>query len=77
VLKESLIFRNPKVLQEHLRNLRQTDPAVEVQFATDTGTPSGLEQFADRLTVPPGTNWAGSAEMETDGGFFGGSGLIV
>src|SRR5260370_30395340 len=28
VLKESLIFRNPKVLQEHLRNLRQTDPAV-------------------------------------------------
>ena len=29
VLKEPLIFRNPKVLQEHLRNLRQSDPAVE------------------------------------------------
>ena len=29
VLEESLIFRNPKVLQEHLRNLRQIDPAVE------------------------------------------------
>jgi len=29
VLEESLIFRNPKVLQEHLRNLRQSDPAVE------------------------------------------------
>src|SRR5947208_13585801 len=28
VLEESLIFRNPKVLQEHLRNLRQSDPAV-------------------------------------------------
>src|SRR5207247_10667924 len=29
VLEESLIFRNPKVLQEHLRNLRQIDPAVD------------------------------------------------
>src|SRR4029434_9623389 len=28
VLEESLIFRNPKVLEEHLRNLRQIDPAV-------------------------------------------------
>ena len=28
VLKESLIFRNPEVLQEHLRNVRQRDPAV-------------------------------------------------
>ena len=28
VLKESLIFRYPKVLQEHLRHLRQTDPVV-------------------------------------------------
>src|SRR5207244_10977711 len=29
VLKESLIFRYPKVLQKHLRHLRQIDPAVE------------------------------------------------
>jgi hypothetical protein len=29
MLEESLIFRNPKVLQEHLWNLRQIDPVVE------------------------------------------------
>ena len=29
VLEESLIFRYPKVLQEHLRDLRQIDPAIE------------------------------------------------
>ena len=29
-------------------------PALEVQLATETGTPSGLVQLADRFTVPPG-----------------------
>jgi hypothetical protein len=28
VLKKSLIFRNPKMLQEHLRNLGQIGPVI-------------------------------------------------
>src|SRR5947209_16184148 len=55
----------------------ETAPDVEVQFATETGTPSGLVQFAVRLTVPPGTSSDGLADKETVGGFLGGSGLIV
>ena len=55
----------------------ETVPAVDVQLATDTGTPSGLVQFAERFTVPPGTSSDGLADRETVGGFLGGSGLIV
>jgi len=54
-----------------------TLPAVEVQFATETGTPSGLVQFALRFTVPPGTSDVGFADIDMVGGFFGGSGFTV
>ena len=57
--------------------LPETVPPVEVQLATETGTPSGLVQEAVRLTGPPATTLAGLADKETVGGFFGGSGLIV
>jgi hypothetical protein len=57
--------------------LPETLPLVEVQDATVTGTPSGLVQLADKFTVPPVGRLVGLAEMDTVGGFFGGSGLIV
>ena len=57
--------------------LPETEPPVEVQFATETGTLSGLVQFADRFTVPPVTRSVGFADNDIVGGFFGGSGLIV
>jgi hypothetical protein len=57
--------------------LPETVPVVDVQFATDTGTLSGLLQLADRLTMPPGTRLVGFADNDMVGGFFGGSGLIV
>jgi hypothetical protein len=57
--------------------LPETEPVLEVQLATETGTPSGLVQFAVRLTVPPGTSSDGLADKDMVGGFFGGKGLIV
>jgi hypothetical protein len=57
--------------------LPETDPPVEVQLATETGTLSGLVQEAVRLTAPPATTLAGLADNDMVGGFFGGSGLIV
>jgi hypothetical protein len=54
-----------------------TVPAVEVQLATETGAPSGLLQFAVKLTVPPGVSSVGFADMDMVGGFFGGSGFTV
>src|ERR1700756_3374991 len=55
----------------------ETVPALEVQSATETGTPSGLVQFAVRLTGPPGTSSAGLADIDMVGGFLGGSGFTV
>jgi hypothetical protein len=57
--------------------LPETLPPVEVQVATETGTLSGLVQFADKFTVPPGGRVVGLAEIDTVGGFFGGRGLMV
>src|SRR5579864_232470 len=57
--------------------LPETVPDVAVQFATDTGTLSGLVQFAVRFTLPPVTTLLGLAESDMVGGFFGGSGLMV
>jgi hypothetical protein len=57
--------------------LPETEPDVDVQFATETGTPSGLVQLPERLTVPPGTNSVGFADNDMVGGFFGGSGFTV
>ena len=54
-----------------------TVPEVEVQFATETGTPSGLVQFAVKLTVPPGVSSLGVADIDIVGGFLGGSGFTV
>ena len=57
--------------------LPETLPLLAVQAPTVTGTPSGLVQFADKLTVPPPCKLVGLAEMEMEGGFFGGSGFTV
>src|SRR5215831_15784328 len=57
--------------------LPETEPAVDAQFATDTGTPSGLVQLPERFTVPPGTSSVGFADNDIVGGFFGGSGFTV
>jgi len=50
---------------------------VLVQLATETGTPSGLVQFAEMSTLPPVTTLPGLAERDMVGGFFGGSGFTV
>ena len=57
--------------------LPETDPELDVQFATETGTPSGLVQLPARFTVPPGTRSLGLADKDMVGGFFGGSGFTV
>src|SRR5437899_11446078 len=57
--------------------LPETVPAVEVQLATETGTPSGLVQEADRFTGPPATRLLGLADNDIVGGFFGGNGFTV
>ena len=57
--------------------LPETVPSVVVQLATETGTPSGLVQLADKFTDPPGVNWVGLADKLIVGGFFGGSGFTV
>jgi hypothetical protein len=67
----------PAVLRVAELPLPETVPPVEVQLATETGTPSGLVQEAVKLTGLPATTLAGLADSETVGGFFGGSGLIV
>jgi hypothetical protein len=67
----------PAVLRVAELPLPETVPALEVQFATETGTPSGLVQLADTFTLPPGTRLDGLAESDTDGGFFGGNGFTV
>jgi hypothetical protein len=67
----------PAVLRVPELPLPETLPAVEVQFATETGTPSGLVQVQVMLAEPPITTEDGLAEQLMVGGFFGGSGLIV
>ena len=57
--------------------LPETVPAEDVQFATETGTPSGLVQFPERFTVPPGVRSVGFADRDMVGGFLGGSGFTV
>jgi hypothetical protein len=57
--------------------LPETFPLLAVQFATETGTLSGLVQVAERLTVPPAWRLVGLAETEMLGGFLGGNGLMV
>ena len=44
--------------------LPETEPVLEVQLATDTGTPSGLLQLLERFTVPPGTSSVGFADND-------------
>ncbi len=48
-------------------------PALVVQLATLTGTPSGLVQEHVTDALPPTCRLLGLAEHETVGGFFGGS----
>src|SRR5271157_5493050 len=67
----------PAVFRAAELPLPETLPALEVQFATETGTPSGLMQEAEIFDVPPVTRSEGLAESETVGGFFGGSGFTV
>jgi hypothetical protein len=55
----------------------ETLPPVAVQFATETGTPSGLVQLAVKVTVPPGVTLDGLADSDIVGGFFGGRGFTV
>jgi hypothetical protein len=54
-----------------------TEAPLALQFATETGTPSGLVQFAVNVTGTPCVALEGSAVMLIVGGFFGGSGLMV
>ena len=68
---------SPAVLRVAEFPLPDTVPCVEVQFATDTGTLSGLVQSADTFTAPPGVNSVGLADKLIVGGFFGGSGFTV
>ncbi len=44
----------PSVLRVAELPLPEIVPPLEVQLATETGTPSGLVQFADKFTLPPG-----------------------
>lgn len=67
----------PAVLRVAELPLPEIVPAVEVQLATETGTPSGLVQEADRLTVPPATRLVGLADNDMVGGFLGGNGFTV
>jgi hypothetical protein len=67
----------PAVLSVAEVPVPETVPPVELQFATETGTLSGLVQFADRFTVPPASTLVGLADNEMVGGFFGGRGLMV
>ena len=68
---------NPDVLRVAEFPLPEMVPGVEVQFATETGAPSGLVQLAVTFPAPPGVNSLGLAERLTVGGFFGGSGFTV
>ena len=43
----------PAVLKVAVFPLPDTEPPVEVQFATETGTPSGLVQVQVMLAEPP------------------------
>src|SRR5579871_1426619 len=68
---------NPDVFNTAELPLPETVPPVAVQFATETGTLSGLLQVAERFTFPPVTNSVGLADSDMVGGFFGGSGFTV
>jgi hypothetical protein len=57
--------------------LPETVPAVDVQLATETGTPSGLVQEAETVALPPVTRSAGLADNDIVGGFFGGNAFTV
>ena len=63
----------PVVFNVALPPLPETLPLLAVQFATVTGTLSGLLQVALNATVPPAWTEAGFAESDKVGGFFGGS----
>jgi hypothetical protein len=52
-------------------------PELALQLATEVETPSGLEQLAERFTVPPAGRLVGLAEIDMAGGFLGGNGLTV
>jgi hypothetical protein len=52
-------------------------PELAVQFATVTGTPSGLLQLQFTVTLAPDCTLVGLAEQLMVGGFFGGSGFTV
>ena len=67
----------PEVLKVAVLPLPETVPPLAVQFATETGTPSGLVQEAVRLALPPGATLDGLADNDMVGGFFGGNGLTV
>src|ERR1035438_3541349 len=67
----------PAVLTVAEPPVPETVPPLAVQLATETGTPSGLVQLADKFTVPPDCRLAGLAEREMVGGFFGGSGFTM
>src|ERR1035437_3251902 len=67
----------PAVLKVAELPLPEIVPPVEVQLATEMGTPSGLVQEADRLTLPPATRLVGLADNDMVGGFFGGNGFTV
>src|SRR4029077_5576009 len=53
----------PAVLRVAVLPLPDTEPPVAVQFATETGTPSGLVQVQVMLAEPPITTEDGLAEQ--------------
>ena len=55
----------------------ETVRPLAVQLATETGTPSGLLQLADKFAVAPACRLAALAERDMVGGFFGGKGFTV
>jgi len=68
---------DPAVFRVAELPLPETEPALDVQLATETGTLSGLVQVADKFTLPPVTRFVGLADNDIVGGFFGGNGFTV
>ena len=67
----------PAVFSVAEEPLPEIVPPLAVHAATETGTPSGLVQLADKFTVPPACKLVGLAERDIVGGFFGGNGFTV
>src|SRR5271167_4799779 len=61
----------PAVLSVAAAPALETVPPLAFQSATETGTPSGLVQLADRFTVSPAGTLIGLAETDSVGGFLG------